>query len=259
MSASPRRTAPRPSRCSPNSWTGSSRTCRSGNAAALPVGSSARLCGPQPAGKPELGKQRSRRYDHSTKRWPKSVQTASRCRLCACRWQKHLAACCAKRFARRKTCRHSTAQPATATRFLQMTPRKHFQVVDTLHAADWKPRQIESRRSRARGDRRGVAVRESARRDAGKCRAHRRPNPHRAPRDGGQHQFSRRRFAGGRAVVVQPARNWMPARWHCWRRRETPVRSSARDCASSISRPATKSFRRTRRRSPARSATAIRF
>ena len=52
----------------------------------------------------------------------KSYRIASRCLPCACRWPKALAVFCARPFARRKTCRHSTAPPATATRFCRTTP-----------------------------------------------------------------------------------------------------------------------------------------
>ena len=118
---------------------------------------------------------------------------------------------------------------------------------------------VQTRRSRARGYRRIVAVRKSARRDAGTRRAHRRPNSHRPPRDRHATSAFAAKICGRASRCCTLAQNWMPARWRCWQRRETSIRLSARDCALFISRLATKSFRRTRRRNRAKFATAIRF
>ena len=67
------------------------------------------------------GARRSNR-SRSTKLFQKSFSAASRCQPFARRWRNRLAACCARRFAPRKTCRHSTAQRATVTRCCRTTP-----------------------------------------------------------------------------------------------------------------------------------------
>ena len=142
---------------------------------------------------------------------------------------------------------------------LQNDASETFQVVDTLHAADWKPRQLKTGETVrvATGaalpcENLRVVMQEHVERDGDQIRIIKRE-------DGAEHPQTRRRCARRDSRSCRPARGWMRASWRCWRRRVAPSRSSARDCASFISRPATKLFRRTRRRSRDKSATAIRF
>ena len=94
-----------------------------------------------------------------------------------------------------------------------------FRVVDTLHAADWKPRKIKP----------GEAVRVASG-SALPCENLRVVMQENVERTGGQIRIVKRE--AGRNVSVRgedlragnryskPARNWTPARWQFWQRRE---------------------------------------
>ena len=101
--------------------------------------------------------------------------------------------------------------------------RKLFQVVDTLHAADWKPRQLKPGEAVrvATGaalpcENLRVVMQENVERDGDQIRIIQTGNGHERPQ-------TRRRCARPDSRSCRPACAWTPAHWRCCARRLHPA------------------------------------